>query len=122
MKIGVVAGLTEEEAKYIADFYGMNALQVFAYASEMKPYEGLSLAESARLRYALEDEMILTPVDYLLRRTNHILFMRESVDTIKVHVVNVIAGFLGWSVEEKAEQEKALEKALRESDLSDLKK
>lgn len=122
MKVGVAAGLTEEEAKYIADFYGMNALQVFAYASEMEPYEGLSLAESARLRYALEDEMILTPVDYLLRRTNHILFMREGVDAIKVHVVNAMAEYLGWSAEEKAEQEKALEEALRESDLSDLKK
>ena len=122
MKVGVAAGLTEEEAKYIADFYGMNALQVFAYASEMEAYEGLSLAESARLRYALEDEMILTPVDYLLRRTNHILFMREGVDAIKVHVVNAMADDLGWSAEEKAEQEKALEEALRESDLSDLKK
>ncbi|MGY0164627.1 type 1 glycerol-3-phosphate oxidase [Lactococcus petauri] len=122
MKVGVAAGLTEEEAKYIADFYGMNALQVFAYASEMEPYEGLSLAESARLRYALEDEMILTPVDYLLRRTNHILFMREGVDAIKVHVVNAMAEYLGWSAEEKAEQEKALEEALRESALSDLKK
>ena len=122
MKVGVAAGLTEEEAKYIADFYGMNALHVFAYASEMEPYEGLSLAESARLRYALEDEMILTPVDYLLRRTNHILFMREGVDAIKVHVVNAMAEYLGWSEEEKAEQEKALEEALRESDLSDLKK
>ncbi|CDI46567.1 Aerobic glycerol-3-phosphate dehydrogenase [Lactococcus lactis subsp. lactis Dephy 1] len=122
MKVGVAAGLTEEEAKYIADFYGMNALQVFAYASEMEVYEGLSLAESARLRYALEDEMILTPVDYLLRRTNHILFMREGVDAIKVHVVNAMADYLGWSAEEKAEQEKALEEALRESDLSDLKK
>lgn len=100
----------------------MNALQVFAYASEMEAYEGLSLAESARLCYALEDEMILTPVDYLLRRTNHILFMREGVDAIKVHVVNAMADDLGWSAEEKAEQEKALEEALRESDLSDLKK
>ncbi|MGM8352488.1 hypothetical protein [Escherichia coli] len=58
----------------------------------------------------------------LLRRTNHILFMREGVDAIKVHVVNAMADYLGWSAEEKAEQEKTLEEALRESDLSDLKK
>ena len=48
--------------------------------------------------------------------------MREGVDAIKVHVVNAMADYLGWSAEEKAEQEKALEEALRESDLSDLKK
>ena len=32
---------------------------------KMEAYEGLSLAESARLCYALEDEMILTPVGLL---------------------------------------------------------
>lgn len=76
----------------------------------MEPYEGLSLAESARLRYALEDEMILTPVDYLLRRTNHILFMREGVDAIKVHVVNAMAEYLGWSAEEKQNKKKLWKK------------
>ena len=67
--------------------------------------------------------VVVSMKNYLMGfELSDILFMRESIDTIKVHVVNVIADFLGWSVEEKAEQEKALEKALRESDLSDLKK
>ncbi|RZI48486.1 type 1 glycerol-3-phosphate oxidase [Lactococcus kimchii] len=121
MKAGLAAGLSKEEANYIADFYGMNSLKIFSYAAEMAAYDGLSLAESARLRYALEDEMILTPVDYLLRRTNHLLFMREGVEAIKHPVLEVMAKFLGWSDLQKAEQEKALELALRESDLSDLK-
>lgn len=121
MKIGVQAGLSEAEATYIADFYGMNSLKIFEYAKEMEPYEGLTLAESAKLRYALEDEMVLTPVDYLLRRTNHILFMIEGVDKIKGPVINVMNHFLGWSPAEKVRQQELLEKALRESALSDLK-
>lgn len=121
MKIGVQAGLSEAEATYIADFYGMNSLKIFEYAKEMEPYEGLTLAESAKLRYALEDEMVLTPVDYLLRRTNHILFMIEGVDKIKGPVINVMNHFLGWSPSEKVRQQELLEKALRESALLDLK-
>ena len=54
----------------------------------MTPYPGLSLAESARLRYGLEEEMVLAPGDYLIRRTNHLLFedvyKRQLVDLIGI--------------------------------------
>ncbi|KLD60265.1 hypothetical protein WP50_11745 [Lactiplantibacillus plantarum] len=42
---------------------------------KVEPTHGLSLAETISLRYALDEEMTLTPVDYLLRRTNHLLSM-----------------------------------------------
>ena len=68
----------------------------------MAPYPGLSLAESARLRYGLEEEMVLAPGDYLIRRTNHLLFERDQLDEIKQPVIDAIAGYFGWTEEESA--------------------
>ncbi|MGM9887275.1 MAG: FAD-dependent oxidoreductase, partial [Lactococcus sp.] len=121
MKAGLGAGLSETEATYIADFYGMNALKIFAYAKEMTAYDGLSLAESACLRYGLEDEMVLVPADYLLRRTNHILFQRESLDSIQEAVIAVMADVLEWTADEKAANIETYKKVLAENDLADLK-
>ena len=120
-KIGVESGLAEADAKYIADFYGTNAKKIFALAKEMTPYEGLSLAESARLRYGLEEEMVLAPGDYLIRRTNHLLFERDQLDAIKQPIIDAIASCFAWSAEEKKRQEAHLEELIAESDLRELK-
>ena len=120
-KEGVAAGLEEEDATYIADFYGTNARRIFELAKEMAPYPGLSLAESARLRYGLEEEMVLAPGDYLIRRTNHLLFERDQLDEIKQPVIDAIAGYFEWTEEEKAQQTKRLEALIAESDLRELK-
>ena len=120
-KIGVESGLAEADAKYIADFYGTNAKKIFALAKEMTPYEGLSLAESARLRYGLEEEMVLAPGDYLIRRTNHLLFERDQLDAIKQPIIDAIASYFAWSAEEQKRQEAHLEELIAESDLRDLK-
>ncbi|WP_288228097.1 FAD-dependent oxidoreductase, partial [uncultured Enterococcus sp.] len=120
-KIGVAAGLSEEEAAYIADFYGTNASKIFQLAKEMDAYPGMTLAESARLRYGMEEEMVLTPVDYLLRRTNHLLFERDTVDALRQPVLDAIAAYFEWEEAEKAEVAAQLAAAIDESDLTQLK-
>ena len=120
-KMGIEAGLSEEEATYIADFYGTNASKIFQLAKEMSAYPGMSLAESARLRYGMEEEMVLTPVDYLLRRTNHLLFERDSLDALRQPVIEAMAGYFEWDATEKAEMTAQLNAAIDESDLTELK-
>lgn len=120
-KIGVAAGLSEEEAAYIADFYGTNASKIFQLAKEMDAYPGMTLAESARLRYGMEEEMVLTPVDYLLRRTNHLLFERDTVDALRQPVLDAMAAYFEWKEAEKAEVAAQLAAAIDESDLTQLK-
>ncbi|MBO0461580.1 type 1 glycerol-3-phosphate oxidase [Enterococcus sp. DIV1298c] len=120
-KIGVEAGLDEKDAAYIADFYGTNAKHIFELAKEMSPYPGLTLAESARLRYGLENEMVLAPGDYLIRRTNHLLFERDQLDAIKQPIIDAIAAYFDWTDEEKERETQHLEQLIAESDLRDLK-
>lgn len=120
-KIGVEAGLDEKDAAYIADFYGTNAKHIFELAKEMSPYPGLTLAESARLRYGIENEMVLVPGDYLIRRTNHLLFERDQLDAIKQPIIDAIAAYFEWTDEEKERETQHLEQLIAESDLRDLK-
>lgn len=120
-KKGVEQGLTETEASYLAHLYGSNTPKLFALIDQLKALPGLSLAETLSLHYAIHEEMALTPTDFLVRRTNHLLFMRDTLDQVKAGVVEEMAKHYAWSPEEKLQHTQYLEKVINESDLKTLK-
>ncbi len=120
-QLGVKRGLDIADARYIANVFGSNAPRVFNLANELEAVEGLTLRDTLVLHYAMREEMVLTPVDYLLRRTNHLLFMRETMDDLIQPIANEMAKYLGWSEEDKAEHLAELDRVLAESDLRELK-
>jgi alpha-glycerophosphate oxidase len=120
-KKGEDQGLSFEEAKFIAELYGSNAEKVFAL-KEQGAFEGLSLAESMSLRYAMEEEMTLTPVDYLLRRTNYMLFISHRLMEIKDAVVDAMADYFDWNAATKEAYQSELDQQIKETQLTDLKK
>ena len=118
---GLDYGLSLEEASYLANLYGSNVEAVYALKGQVPENPELGLADSLSLAYALRYEMALRPVDFLLRRTNHMLFMRDSLDHLVGPVVNEMAAYYGWSSEETAAQEAELQAAIAKNDLADLK-
>lgn len=120
-QMGVEKGLSQSEALYLANLYGSNVPKVFALLDEVEQIEGLTLADSLSLRYAMDEEMALTPNDFLIRRTNHMLFMRDTLDGIIEPVVAEMARYYDWTDEAKANYTKQLETAIAESDLKELK-
>lgn len=120
-QIGVEKGLSQSEALYLANLYGSNVPKVFALLDEVEQIEGLTLADSLSLRYAMDEEMALTPNDFLIRRTNHMLFMRDTLDSIIEPVIAEMARYYDWTDEAKANYTKQLETAIAESDLKELK-
>lgn len=120
-KVGIEKGLTQMEAKSLAHLYGSNVIKLFDKIAETKAVEGLSLAETLGLHYALENEMVLTPADYLVRRTNHLLFMRDTLDQVKQGVIAEMASYFNWTDEQKEHYTKELNQLIAESDLSTLK-
>ena len=120
-QLGVKRGLDIADARYIANVFGSNAPRVFNLANELEAVEGLTLRDTLVLHYAMREEMVLTPVDYFLRRTNHLLFMRETMDDLIQQIANEMAKYLGWSEEDKAEHLAELDRVLAESDLRELK-
>ena len=120
-QLGVKRGLDIADARYIANVFGSNAPRVFNLANELEAVEGLTLRDTLVLHYAMREEMVLTPIDYFLRRTNHLLFMRETMDQLIQPIANEMAKYLGWSEEDKAEHLAELDRVLAESDLRELK-
>lgn len=111
-------GFSAEAARYLAHLFGSNLPQVITYKTK---FNGLDEKESTALNYSLHEELVLTPVDYLLRRTNHLLFMRDTLDSMKPAVIEVMAEFFHWDEAEKKRQLEELEKVVAESDLKSLK-
>ena len=60
-------------------------------------------------------------VPWFLRRTNHLLFMRDSLDVLIDPVINEMAKHFEWSDQERAAQEEELRRVIAENDLSALK-
>lgn len=120
-QLGTLSGLSMDDARYLANLYGSNAPKVFALTRQSKAAEGLSLAETLSLHYAMDYEMALKPTDYFLRRTNHLLFMRDSLDALIVPVIEEMAKHFDWSTDEKVKQEEELRRVIAENDLSALK-
>jgi alpha-glycerophosphate oxidase len=118
---GAAYGLTEAEGMYLAHLYGSNTPNVYALAEQITPIPELSLAETLSLYYAMEAEMALTPTDFLVRRTNHLLFMRDTLDQVKTGVIAAMANYYHWSEEEKAKHIAHLNQVIAESDLTTLK-
>ncbi|GEP19188.1 type 1 glycerol-3-phosphate oxidase [Pediococcus argentinicus] len=120
-KQGIESGLSKEEAERIANLFGSNASRVFSQIGKIDAAPGLSLAETISLHYSLDEEMTLTPVDYLLRRTNHLLFQHDTINDIKDGVVNEMARYFNWSDAEKDAQMKKLNDTIDEASLKYLK-
>lgn len=120
-KEGVKKGLSEDEAMYLADLYGSNVPKVYSLMDDVEQVKGLTLADTLSLHYAMLEEMTLTPSDFLLRRTSHVLFMRDTLDSIIEPVISTMANYFNWSEEERTRHTKDLEEALAENDLKTLK-
>ncbi|QQK82013.1 glycerol-3-phosphate dehydrogenase/oxidase [Salicibibacter cibi] len=99
---GMKLGLDEKTARELVERYGSNVSQVFMYLEddEVDRFQ-LPKAVWASLRYALEHEMMLTPVDFLLRRTSYLLFDIDTARENKDAVVEAMAVKLQWTTEEK---------------------
>ncbi|MFD1433144.1 type 1 glycerol-3-phosphate oxidase [Lacticaseibacillus yichunensis] len=119
-RIAQDAGIPAADALDLANRFGSNTGRVITYAEDGAA-AGLSLKETASLRYSVNEEMTLTPVDYLLRRTNAILFHADQLAQLTDPVVAEMARLLDWDDAETTAQAAALHQAIDESALKSLK-
>ncbi|ALC92950.1 glycerol-3-phosphate dehydrogenase [Bacillus sp. FJAT-18017] len=115
---GVEAGLTAEEARHLSRMYGSNAPRVFQLATTHKEEASRFRLPSvlfAKLAYAIEDEMAVTPTDFFNRRTGAVLFDIQTVLEWKDAVVDYFAYRFGWNDEEKQRHLADLEQAIAEA-------
>lgn len=108
---GLSSGLTEKEAARIARRYGSNASKLFQLASTLSIFaqkHGLPVALAAELHYSIEEEGVLKPEDYWVRRTGNLYFDMASVHQWKAGVISAMSELLEWSDEVRLRYEKEL--------------
>lgn len=96
-------GLSVEEGRMFAQFFGTNAGKLFGYYQhlpETNP-EGLPKSLAALVKYAIEDEMAYTPSDFFVRRTGDLYFHITDVVRYKEGVLDYMASELNYSEKQK---------------------
>ncbi len=101
IKNGIALGLTGSEAEMLARLFGSNVEKVYRYkgAAEHLEQSKMSIAENMMLLYCLEEEMVISPVDFLRRRTGRLLFDAPWVLRVKEDIFKTMSAHYAWSTE-----------------------
>jgi len=108
-------GISIEDATNIASMYGTNTDVIAKLSKEVLVDTDLPLSICLTLHYAIKHEMILTPVDFFMRRTGTIFFDINWVETWKLLVIDYMAKFMEWTQERKEELTEELELRILEA-------
>lgn len=107
-------GMSVKAGKNIVAMYGTNAKTIIKLKNELLQKSKLPLEIKFSLHYAITHEMILTPVDFFMRRTGAIFFDIDSVQTWKNSVIEYMANVFEWSDEMKTKLTEELDARISE--------
>lgn len=97
---GIGLGMSAGAAELLARRYGSNVDDLFSFISRY-PIEGrdsnLPCELWIMLMYSLEQEMVVKPVDFFIRRTGALLFDIQWVHQWKKPVIDLMAKVLNWT-------------------------
>ena len=111
-ELGQHYGLTAEESKYVARFYGTNVDKIFDYVS--KANGSLPPIVYGQLYYAMNEEAASTPLDFFVRRTGALYFKFDFVQQYKELVIDEMEQYLNWTTEQKMKYTEQLEMVIRQ--------
>ncbi|TSI10151.1 glycerol-3-phosphate dehydrogenase/oxidase [Lysinibacillus sp. BW-2-10] len=115
-KVGEQFGLTFHEAKRLVERYGTNVEEVFLFAQKgIETGTTLPIPLYAELLYAIYYEMVMTPCDFLIRRTGYLYFNIELVENYKNAIIDVMSELFGYSDSEKIFYQMQLEQFIDEA-------
>lgn len=108
-------GISIEDATNIAALYGTNTDVIADLVNELLEETELPLSICLTLHYAIKHEMVLTPVDFFMRRTGTIFFDIGWVESWKLLVIDYMAQLMEWTAERKEELTEELELRIAEA-------
>ncbi|WP_404409319.1 glycerol-3-phosphate dehydrogenase/oxidase [Jeotgalibacillus malaysiensis] len=117
-KEAVQFGLTEQEGKRIAAFYGSNADKLFTLAHAAKGMQlesPMTPALYAEVVYAIQEEMTVKPVDFFIRRTGRLFFDIHAVHAQKNVVLKLMQNLLEWDEATYQSYQEELENELHDA-------
>lgn len=114
VEVGTHLGLDSLTAEALVHRYGSNVDEVYSY---LKASQGSALepVDYLMLHYGLEHEMVIKPIDYLLRRSSQLLFDSENAKAVKELIVDEMAEYYDWDEAVRAEYLDEVEQQLTAS-------
>lgn len=112
---GEELGLSGEEARLLSQTYGSNVQALYEIVKNNRPQAEQAEMPAplfARLVYAIEQEMALTPADFFIRRTGMMYFHIEAVIRYRDAVTRYMKGRFQWSEETESRHREDLEKQI----------
>lgn len=100
---GIELGLNAEEARKLANLYGSNVNRVYEIIQLIRneaEHRQLPLALFAPLVYGIEEEMVVSPMDFFNRRTGAIFFNIDWVLQWKESVLEYMRERFNWTEED----------------------
>lgn len=108
--------LDTDLARRLATKYGSNVDDLFAIAQAAQHQNtGLPLELYVELVYGVQNELVVKPTDFLVRRIGALYFDIDTVLRHKDTVVDVLADLLGYDANVKAVYKQELEEAIQEA-------
>lgn len=114
VEVGTHLGLDSLTAEALVHRYGSNIDEVYSY---LKASQGSALepVDYLMLHYGLEHEMVIKPIDYLLRRSSQLLFDSEHAKAVKELILDEMAEYYDWDEAVRAEYLDEVEQQLTAS-------
>lgn len=114
VEVGTHLGLDSLTAEALVHRYGSNVDEVYSY---LKASQGSALepVDYLMLHYGLEHEMVIKPIDYLLRRSSQLLFDSEHAKAVKELILDEMAEYYDWDEAVRAEYLDEVEQQLTAS-------
>jgi glycerol-3-phosphate dehydrogenase len=113
----LACGFTKNQYRKLVKRYGSNINRIFEIAKSYNPTNkyGLPLDVFAELVYSLEEEMVVKPADFFIRRTGALFFDIQWVKKWKKAVIDMMADYFGSSLDEKSKNLMELEAQLNDA-------
>jgi glycerol-3-phosphate dehydrogenase len=112
-----VIGL-DDYAKYLISNYGRNSDVILDHLKKMnEPPSDFSLAK-AELWYCIHHEMVISPLDFFVRRTGMLFFYMNRLMKLKQPILDEFKKYFEWSNEKVNAELEKLNQAIKEAALS----
>lgn len=118
IKDGVALGLDRSTAERLARVYGSNVDALYERMPDPRTkadLHGMSQELLLMLRYAIDEEMAVTPADFFVRRTGDLFFRIDEVRQYKAVVIQYMAEHLDWREEQAIRFANELDQLLLEA-------
>lgn len=106
-------GLSAIEARILVEKYGTNTARILQKADSLSgkfPVMAERLL-AAELYYCIEEEMVVCPADFFIRRTGKLYFEREEIEADYPIVMQILQDALGYTARQQTQYEEAFKRS-----------